>query len=86
MVGMDLSQIDFRLRYEDDTVIADAVLLQGVTVDGTTLERGHVVRCFLSRRFQPQAAVALLQRGGWSTWRAELDDPGDHFAVLAVKD
>jgi L-histidine N-alpha-methyltransferase len=86
IVGVDLRHIDFRLRYEDDAVKAYAVFKQRVRVDGVPLEQGHVVRCFLSRRFQPQDVGALLESNGWLPRRAELDDSGDHLAVVAVRD
>jgi L-histidine N-alpha-methyltransferase len=86
IVGVDLKQIVFRLRYEDNAVKAYAVFKQRVRVDGMTLERGHVVRCFLSRRFQPQDVRVLLESSGWLPQRSELDDSGEHFAVIAVGD
>ncbi len=83
-VGIDLRHIDFRLRYEDDTVIADAIIRARFNADGVTLEPGHVVRCFLSRRFNPEAVAALLRENGWLARRAELDGSADHFAVVAA--
>ena len=82
--GVPAEAIDYRLGYDNDEVVVDAVLRTAVTLDHAELAAGEPIRCFRSRRFSAPGVVALLADGGWTTDRLQLDDTAGRLIVGAA--
>ncbi|WP_433219085.1 L-histidine N(alpha)-methyltransferase [Dactylosporangium sp. CS-047395] len=83
--GLDPSDLDLRIGYDDNAVVGEATLCRDARVGGTELPRGHQIRCFLSRRFTGDEVVRLFSDSGWSIRAIRVDETGNHMTVVAAR-
>jgi L-histidine Nalpha-methyltransferase len=83
--GIPEDALELQLEYTDNTVVGTALITMPVTCGEISLEAGHVVRCYLSRRFDAPTVTSLLENAGWSLVYASLDDDGNHLAAMATR-
>jgi hypothetical protein len=81
--GVESDDIDFRLCCENGTVTGHAVFRAAASLDGQAIPANHTVRCFSSRRFDPQQALDLLDPALWRILHSSVSSAGDHMLVAA---
>jgi len=83
--GLNLTDLDLTLRYDDSAVVGEVTLLRDARLDDMDLPGGHHFRCFLSRRFGRDEVVRLIEQTGWSIRAAQVDETDHHMTVVAAR-
>src|SRR5262249_53689039 len=81
--GLSPADLDLTLRYVDSAVVGEVTLLRDTHIGGKDLPGGHHFRCFLSRRFDCNEVIRLIEQAGWSIHATRVDDTGHHMTVVA---
>jgi L-histidine N-alpha-methyltransferase len=83
--GLRPADLEFEVDYRDDAFIGQVTLLRDVRLDDKPLPHGFQFRCFLSRRFDADEVVQMVEKAGWSICRTAIDWGSDHMTVVASR-
>ncbi|WP_436537070.1 L-histidine N(alpha)-methyltransferase [Actinoplanes sp. HUAS TT8] len=83
--GLRSADLEFEVDYHDDAFIGRVTLLRDVRLDDKPLPHGYQFRCFLSRRFDADEVVQMVEKAGWSICRTAIDWDSDHMTVVASR-
>jgi L-histidine N-alpha-methyltransferase len=83
--GIDLTDIEFDVRYTGSTIIGEVTFIRTVQVGASTLPPGHKVRCFSSRRFTMNDMLSLFPDPDWTVVAHATDDSGEHACLAALR-
>jgi L-histidine Nalpha-methyltransferase len=84
-VGMNASEMDFSVEYQDGAFVGKVTLPRGARLDDIRLPSGFTFRCFMSRRFERDQVVDLFTLNGWHLYAAEVKADSDHMTVVASR-
>jgi len=82
-VGVALDDIEFGVRFTDGAVVGEAVFRRKVRLGFSTVQAGHVLRCFRSRRFAMSDVMSMLERTGFRTRAVIVDERREQAVVIA---
>jgi len=81
--GVAMDDIEFDVRFTDGAVLGEAVFRRRVRLGTSTIQAGHVLRCFRSRRFAMSDAMSMLERTGLRVRTAIVDDRQEQAVIIA---
>jgi L-histidine N-alpha-methyltransferase len=81
--GIPHDDIDFELCWSGTGIYGVATFRRAVRLDAVEVPQGHRLRCFQSRRFTLDQAVALIETAGFSVECSSVDRADDHMIIKA---
>ncbi|ONI87012.1 hypothetical protein ALI144C_10260 [Actinosynnema sp. ALI-1.44] len=80
--GLDDSAMDFRVRWEGQSIVGEVKLKRAADPLGVPLGPGTSITCFVSRRHDRDAALDRLRA---ARWRPVVDETSDRYLVVVAR-